>query len=1808
MRLVSAGVFLLCVAPAWGGYQYYLTDNLTHIDPNKWTTAGTVAATGGGLTAPDAAGGTLLSRIPVPDGTLEAEVRMTLTLLSSGGSYTAFVQASAGARTAGSGGGSYLAVEMQNPTFTNGQCGATFVVLQSTAAGVAALSSFPHSCRNGMTIRMAVHGSVLLFWPDQDVPMEFAIDPGAAAGQPGIGAHGTPAGNAISQVELGTISRVAPPALEKATASAFPNRIDLRWAPAAAPAASAGLAGYWVYRDGAYLGRTTAPVFQDEAVAPKSTHTYTIYAVDQHFNFSPAASVTVTAPAWPAPFVPKAPLPQPPARPKAMVADVIAPQPHTGPSGGFDPRRVGVQATGAYWGDAGEQIDVISGNLNFSVPLITAMSRGNWSVTFRLSYNSQMWRQDANGTWLLGQDVGYGFGWKLLAGAITPIWAGSQVDHYLYTDSTGAEYRLDQNNGGVWTSIQGTYANFDANANVLHFNDGSFWTLGCQSAGGEQDAGTLYPTTMEDSNGNYISIVYAQGSGSPAGNSSARILTITDSRAYWHPPYSSPSYTFSYNTDPIPHLTGIVSRVQTPEAYTFSYAESQPLASPFDGSAFGTTTTLQSVATTGLGIATAFQYDTSGEMTQMTTPLGGVLQWTYRAFTYGTGITLREVQNRYMPEFAGMGWGFWHNDAADAAQPYHGVTQVYDSVPTGSRVWWFGTTPSGALVVPTWKSERTASNTADNRMYQWAWTQDPAGNPYIYASITWVSPSSPSPGYATPSWPSTTTYQTLDTYGNLLQQQILDYGSNSPTWTYNFSYLHQANPSYTAYYIRNRLLQATATSSAGTITLVQNAYDGYPMQATIGMSVHDPAYNTNFPYRGNVTQRNGIDGVRRSFYQDTGAVYQVQDGSGLTVSVTNSADSNYSLPGVITPGGNSSLANTISYASSWAVTQVTSPNGATFTTGYDVYGRPIGSTSSDGAATTYTYTYNPNTQTATVNGRWTKTTLDGFGRTIEVDTGNGSTTVSVAETQYAPCACSPLGKLWRTSRPHAPGAPPIWTTYTYDASGRTIAVTLADGSTTTTAYVGNQTTVTDAAGKWKTYTRDAIGNLIAVTEPNPSGGANFVTSYTYNAVNQLLQVAMPRPYNGGTYTQTRTFTWSGTDLASETTPEAGTVQYQYDGAHHVTQRTDARGQQTQYSYDGYGRLTEVRHYRLPMPWELQAPIEQANQRVDYFYDGNPFDSSGFSQNTAGRLAAVMFHNEQAGSPEWFSYQYNYTTSGRVATQRLQFVPKDNALTGQPQAPVNFDVGYTWDNEGRMTGMQYPGDGAAGYGTSIAYDAMGRPSSMTSNGPNGYATPSATWGPAGELLTFGSRFQPNCCNTANWFGMSETRTYNPLGQLTRITATSWGGPTVMDEQYVYAAGQNNGRIAQKIDGVTGEQVSYTYDALNRLAGAQTADSLWGQQYSYDGWGNLTAKTVTKGTGPVYSQVYDPSLNRPAGTAPPTAAVDPTQVDVENRPLTTTVLNGGGAATYDGSGKRVFAEALANVMDGSGAMVTVCEIYLYGITGRKLATYSCGYHDNYDDGGDGTFWWLEKNRNVYFAGQPVELEGVAVVTDRLGSVRASGNGQQMAYYPYGEERTSTANGESKFGTYFRDPGGLDYADQRYYNSSTGSFTTPDPAGFRVARLDNPSSFNRFAYSYGDPINFFDPDGLDPCSAQYGMACFSATGTGKMPGNGGSGGGGGGGDGMQIVNDDGSGDGGGGGGGGGPDDSLGKAASTLWRAFDLALNKLDSEKCRSLFGNGAGSPDPRDVLTGLLYGTSPYGNLIVDDIPDKPGYVTSATTKLV
>src|SRR5262249_46670414 len=151
---------------------------------------------------------------------------------------------------------------------------------------------------------------------------------------------------------------------------------------------------------------------------------------------------------------------------------------------------------------------------------------------------------------------------------------------------------------------------------------------------------------------------------------------------------------------------------------------------------------------------------------------------------------------------------------------------------------------------------------------------------------------------------------------------------------------------------------------------------------------------------------------------------------------------------------------------------------------------------------------------------------------------------------------------------------------------------------------------------------------------------------------------------------------------------------------------------------------------------------------------------------------------------------------------------------------------------------------------------------------------------------------------------------------------------MDMQYLFRAGQNNGRAWQTIDGVTGEQVTYAYDALNRLIAATTASGLWGTTYTYDGFGNLTGKTPTQGTAPAFSATFDPATNRQTGVsydgngnALPTGAEI---VDVENRYLWNASSQ---QYTYDPKGKRVMQWS----QSGSPTM------YIYSITGQRVAAY-------------------------------------------------------------------------------------------------------------------------------------------------------------------------------------------------------------------------------------------------------------------------------
>ena len=231
--------------------------------------------------------------------------------------------------------------------------------------------------------------------------------------------------------------------------------------------------------------------------------------------------------------------------------------------------------------------------------------------------------------------------------------------------------------------------------------------------------------------------------------------------------------------------------------------------------------------------------------------------------------------------------------------------------------------------------------------------------------------------------------------------------------------------------------------------------------------------------------------------------------------------------------------------------------------------------------------------------------------------------------------------------PYAPGNTPVWKVNTYDAVGRTLTTIAPDGASTTRySYQGNVVTVADPAGRWKQYTMDAFGELTQVVEQGPGTDANHFTTYAYDLLGHLTTATLPRTVSGTLVTQTRTWTYSPTTalLSSKTSPEAGAVSYTYNADGSLNTVTDAKSQRKQYTYDSFGRVTQIARGTV----SGGNFTENVAQRTTYTYDQLPGCSSNCNSGyTLGRLAQVNYKGPNNHS---FVETYTYTIRRAGGTQ------------------------------------------------------------------------------------------------------------------------------------------------------------------------------------------------------------------------------------------------------------------------------------------------------------------------------------------------------------------------------------------------------------------------------------------------------------------------------------------------------------------------------------------------------------------------------
>ncbi len=295
----------------------------------------------------------------------------------------------------------------------------------------------------------------------------------------------------------------------------------------------------------------------------------------------------------------------------------------------------------------------------------------------------------------------------------------------------------------------------------------------------------------------------------------------------------------------------------------------------------------------------------------------------------------------------------------------------------------------------------------------------------------------------------------------------------------------------------------------------------------------------------------------------------------------------------------------------------------------------------------------------------------------------------------------------------------------------------------------------------------------------------------------------------------------------------------------------------------------------------------------------------------------------------------------------------------------------------------------------------------------------------------------------WFNLSgggsqtETRQYNSLGQMTRLTI-----PGQIDREYRFSATANDGKATSQKDYVTGEELEYQYDSLGRLANAETTGAGgWGMSFVYDGWGNRLQQNVVKGSVPTQSILVDPATNR----------IQSHSYDSNGN---TTNPPAQGAMTFDVMDRlKTVASDTYGYTPANQRQWKNSDFTLWGADGVRVVTAQVA-----TIGSDLRFTQLAFDS--YSHGRRLQ------VTDRLGSV---GN-----YFPYGEAKSGTVSNADSFATYYRDSSGLDYAQQRYYQPASGRFLTTDPKQ-SSADSKSPETWNRYGYSANDPANLHDPTGL-------------------------------------------------------------------------------------------------------------------------------------
>ncbi len=447
--------------------------------------------------------------------------------------------------------------------------------------------------------------------------------------------------------------------------------------------------------------------------------------------------------------------------------------------------------------------------------------------------------------------------------------------------------------------------------------------------------------------------------------------------------------------------------------------------------------------------------------------------------------------------------------------------------------------------------------------------------------------------------------------------------------------------------------------------------------------------------------------------------------------------------------------------------------------------------------------------------------------------------------------------------------------WTYDAQGRVLTHTDAEGGTTTYAYAagdnddvvsvqfskpganppytdpavtyeytnGFLSRVTGVDGSVTEYERDVTGNVTKIKDP-----LLRETSMAYSS-GRVSTITDPR-------LKTTTMGYDATtgDLLAVTDPLSHATTFAYNNRGQRTTVTDALGHTTTTAYDGAGKVTRVTNhdgthtdFKYDRGGRRSEVIDPLKRSTRYVYD------------LYGRLTTVI-------DPAGGATRYAYDVMGNLASltdarnQTTSFEYNEHNQVKKTIYPGGAFETFTYDTLSRLVTMT----DRKSVVTAYAYDAKSRLVSKTfSNDPSNTPGFSYTYDTAGRMLT-----AANGTDTLTW-------AYNLAGELLSEQSVK-NASTVA---YQYDDGGN--RIEVKLDGTV--FVTYAYDDASRLTTITRGTNVFG--FGYDNANRRTSMTYPNGVTTAYD--YD-NLNRLTNLA------------ATHVPTSTPITNFG--YTYDAAGNR------------------------------------------------------------------------------------------------------------------------------------------------------------------------------------------------------------------------------------------------------------------------------------------------------------------